>query len=147
MFLGNFRHQLDSKGRVAVPAQYRKDLGPGSVVGVGPDDRLMIWPADEWRDVSERFRRTATTPAEERQYIRQLFANARELELDGQGRMLLSPEHRAFAGITDTAVFVGVGSCVEVTSPGRWDQDNGSLTSGDFTALHDRVTASAETPS
>jgi MraZ protein len=144
MFMGTFRHTLDSKGRVAVPAQFRKDLGAGSVVGVGPDDRLMIWPADEWQKVAERFSRGATTPSEERRYIRQLFANARELELDGQGRMLLSPQHRDFGGITDTAVFVGANTCVEVIGAERWDAEDAAFSSSDFTALHDAVSSTPE---
>ena len=135
MFMGHYRHQLDAKGRVAVPAGFRKDLGPGSVVGVGPDDRLMIWPAHEWQQV------TASTQVEERRYIRQLFANSRELELDSQGRMLLTPEHRTFAGIEDTAVFVGVGSCVEVVGVKRWEEESSAFTSSDFTALHDTVSS------
>jgi MraZ protein len=144
MFMGQYQHQLDSKGRVAVPAQYRKEFGPGSVIGISPDDRLAIWPANEWAEVAERFRRTATTPAEERRYIRVLFSNARELELDGQGRILLTPEHRKFAGIDQTAVFVGVGTCVEVLGTERWEGEMNSLTPSEFTALHDSVAAAAQ---
>jgi transcriptional regulator MraZ len=143
MFMGHYQHQLDSKGRVAVPAQYRKDLGTGSVIGISPDDRLTIWPAQEWAEVAERFRRTATTPAEERRYIRVLFSNARELELDAQGRILLSPEHRQFAGIDQTAVFVGVGTCVEVLGSDRWEGEMSSLTPAEFTSLHDSVAAAS----
>ncbi len=146
MFLGQYRHQLDPKGRVAVPATFRKGLPQGSVIGVGPDRRLMIWPPTEWDEMAARFRRTGASPAEERAYIRQLYANAREVELDAQGRLLLTQEQRDFAAIADRVVFVGAGTCVEVVGEQIWDGENSAVTPDDFTALHDRVNGSAAAP-
>jgi MraZ protein len=145
VFLGQYRHQLDAKGRVAVPAQFRRGLGTGSVIAFGPERRLVIWPADEWEGVAQSHRRTASTPAEERQYIRQLYATAREVELDAQGRILLTPEQRTFAQIGERAVFVGVGSCVEVAGEEIWDGETAALSAEAFTELHDRV-QTARTP-
>jgi MraZ protein len=139
MFVGSYRHRLDSKGRVSVPANFRRDLVDGSVVAVGPEGRLMIWPAEEWRSLEERYRRTSETPSEERRLIRMLFGSARMFELDGQGRMLLAPEHRAFAQIRDAVVFTGVGNVVEVVGEEAWDADTGALDAAAFTELHDRV--------
>jgi len=99
MFVGSYRHRLDSKGRVSVPAQFRRDLPDGSVIAIGPEGRLMVWPPDEWNALEQRYRRTSDTPAEERRLIRLLFGSARRFELDGQGRVLVAPEHRAFAQI------------------------------------------------
>ncbi len=145
MFLGQYRHQLDSKGRVAVPAQFRKGLGRGSVIAFGPERRLVIWPTEEWLEVTQRYRRTGATPAEEREYIRQLYANAREVELDGQGRLLLTSDQRAFAEVADRAVFIGGGNCVEVVGEGIWDAETAALSPEAFTALHDRVNQSPVT--
>ena len=139
MFLGQYRHQIDAKGRIAVPAQYRKGFGPGSVVVFGPEGRLMMLPTAEWDEMAARFRRNAATPAEERVYIRQLFSSARELEVDAQGRMLLTPDQRRFAAVGERAVFVGMGNCVEVVGEQRWDGEVAQLSADDFTALHDRV--------
>ena len=139
MFVGTFRHQVDGKGRVAVPAQFRRGLPAGSVVAIGPEGRLMLYPADEWTSLEERYRRTSETPAEERRLIRQLFGTAREVELDAQGRILLSPEHRGFAEITERAVFTGVGNVIEVVGERVWDADVSSLDATTFTELHDRV--------
>ena len=139
MFLGQFRHQLDAKGRVAVPAQFRRGLGEGSVIVFGPERRLVIYPHAEWQEMAQSHRLTAATPAEARSYMRRLFANAREVELDAQGRILLTPEQRSFAGIDDRAVFVGTGSLVEVVGEALWDQETAQLSPDDFTALHDAV--------
>ncbi|HZS13500.1 MAG TPA: division/cell wall cluster transcriptional repressor MraZ [Candidatus Dormibacteraeota bacterium] len=143
MFIGSYRHQVDSKGRVAVPAQLRKGLPQGSVVAIGAEGRLVIRPPDEWSAMEQRFRLTADTPAEERRYLRALYASAREVELDGQGRLLLIDEHRRWAGIGDRAVFVGLGNVVEVVGEDTWDRENADLDPAAFTELGDRVAHSA----
>jgi len=139
MFIGSYRHQVDGKGRVAVPAQLRKGLPPGSVVAIGSEGRLVIRPPDEWSAMEQRFRLTADTPAEERRYLRALYASAREVELDAQGRLLLGEEHRRWAGISERAVFVGLGNVVEVVGEEAWDRENADLDPAAFTALGDRV--------
>ena len=139
MFIGSYRHQVDNKGRVAVPAQLRKGLPQGSVVAIGSEGRLVIRPPDEWSAVEQRFRLTADTPVEERRYLRALYASAREVELDGQGRLLLNDEHRRWAGIGERAVFVGLGNVVEVVGEDTWDGENADLDPAAFTALGDRV--------
>jgi MraZ protein len=142
MFIGSYRHQVDSKGRVAVPATLRKGLPPGSVVAIGAEGRLVIRPPDEWQAMEQRFRLTAETPAEERRYLRALYASAREVELDAQGRLLLSDEHRRWAGVGERAVFVGLGNVVEVVGEETWDRENAELDPAAFTALGDRVSSS-----
>ena len=139
MFVGTYRHRLDAKGRVSVPAQFRRELPDGSVVAIGPEGRLMIWPPDEWRALEARYRRTSETDAEERRLIRLLFGSARMFELDAQGRMLLAPEHREFAQVRDTAVFTGVSNAVEVVGEEAWNADIGRLDAAAFTELHDFV--------
>ena len=139
MFIGSYRHQVDGKGRVAVPAQLRKGMPPGSVVAIGAEGRLVIRPPDEWSALEQRFRLTSDTAAEERRYLRALYASAREVDLDGQGRLLLSDEHRRWAGIRERAVFVGLGNVVEVVGEETWDRENAELDPAAFTALGDRV--------
>lgn len=139
MFLGQFRHQLDSKGRVAVPAHFRRGLPDGSVIAYGTERRLVIYPPEEWQQVADLNMPSGSTDAEGRVYQRRLFSTARELELDAQGRLLLSPEQRSFAGIDDRAVFVGTVSRVEVVGEPIWDAETAALTPDDFTQLHDQV--------
>ena len=139
MFIGSYRHQVDGKGRVALPAPLRKGMPPGSVVAIGAEGRLVIRPPEEWSALEQRFRLTADTAAEERRYLRALYASAREVELDGQGRLLLSDEHRRWAGIRERAVFVGLGNVVEVVGEQTWDRENAELDPAAFTELGDRV--------
>ena len=146
MFIGSYRHGVDAKGRVAVPAQFRKGLPPGSVVSIGAEGRLVIRPPEEWTAVEQRFRLTSDTPADERRYLRALYASAREVELDAQGRLLLIDEHRRWAGISERAVFVGLGNCVEIVGEDVWDRENADLDPTAFTALGDRVTSAAALP-
>ncbi len=138
MFYGTFRHAVNSKGRVALPAHFRRDLG-GAVIAPGSENRLVIRPVAEWQDYEQNFRLTADSSAEERLFMRHLYAAAREVELDAQGRILLSPEHRSFARIEDRAVFVGVSNVVEVVGETVWDTEATGLDPDTFTALADRL--------
>ena len=147
MFLGEFRHQLDSKGRVAVPAQFRRGLPPGSVIARGPEGRLVIRPPEEWAALERQYSNTASSGAEERAWQRTLFSSARHVELDGQGRLLLDPAHRSWAQIADRAVFVGLGASVEVVGEAVWDAETASMNQAAFTALNDRVTRPAASTS
>jgi MraZ protein len=141
VFYGSFRHAVDAKGRVALPAQFRRDLA-GAVVAPGFENRLVIRPAAEWLEYEQRFRLTADSSADQRLFMRHLYAGAREVEVDAQGRILLTPEHRAFAGIEDRAVFVGVSNLVEIVGEAIWDAELGGLDAKTFTELGDRVASS-----
>ena len=141
MFYGSFRHAVDSKGRVALPAQFRRDLA-GAVVAPGGENRLVIRPAKEWEEYERHFRLTAESSAEQRLFMRHLYAGAREVDVDAQGRMLLTPEHRSFAQIEDRAVFVGVSNVVEIVGEAVWDAESSALNAQSFTELGDRVSRS-----
>ena len=148
-FCGTYRHHVDEKGRVAIPAPLRRFLPDGSVVAPGPDRRLMIWPPDEWAIQKELFRRTAETPAQERRFMRRLTGNSYPFELDAQGRLLLSGNHRAFAQIVDMAVFVGLDTGVEITAEEIWNQQS-ELDPDEFTQVwdlvHQRGTSASPSP-
>jgi MraZ protein len=141
VFYGTFRHAVDPKGRVALPAQFRRDLA-GAVVAPGSENRLVIRPAAEWHEYEQHFRLTAQSSADQRLFIRHLYGSAREVEVDAQGRILFTPEHRSFARIADRAVFVGVSNVVEVVGEEIWDAENGRLNPETFTELGDRVAGS-----
>ncbi|HEV3124547.1 MAG TPA: cell division/cell wall cluster transcriptional repressor MraZ [Candidatus Dormibacteraeota bacterium] len=142
-FLGSYRHQIDGKGRIAVPAQFRRGLPPGSVIAHGLEARLVIRPPEEWAALERDYRLTAETPEEERKFLRTMYASAREVELDSQGRLLLDAGHRSWAHIKERAFFVGLGSSVEVIGEEVWDEEYASMDQKAFTTLSDRVTARA----
>lgn len=143
MLIGSYRHGVDAKGRVAVPASLRRSLDAGSVIAKGAERRLVIYPPVEWAATERRYRLTAETNREERAFIRQLYASARPVELDAQGRLLLDTEHRRHAEIGERAVFVGLGNVVEVVGESLWDQEQGAVDADAFTDLADRVNARA----
>jgi MraZ protein len=138
-FVGTYRHRIDDKGRVAIPAQLRRWLPEGSVVAPGPDNRLMILPPEEWARQKELFRRTAETPAQERRFLRRLTGNTYLFELDAQGRLLLSARQREFAQIVDMVVFVGLDNGVEVTAEELWQAEQADLSPDEFTQVWDLV--------
>ena len=139
MFEGQYDHAVDPKGRVAVPSAFRRDLAGGSVISIGPEGRLVIWPTPTWEMHLRSLPVTAGTPAEQRIYLRQVHARTREVDLDAQGRLLLSQPHREFAGIAERATFVGMGEYVELCSTERWEIDSAQVTSDFFTELTDRI--------
>jgi MraZ protein len=138
VFYGTFRHSVDPKGRVALPAQFRPDLG-GAVIAPGSENRLVIRPAAEWQEYERHFRLTEASTAEDRLFMRHLYGAARPVDVDAQGRILLNPEHRSFARIGDRAVFVGLSNLVEVVGEEVWDAESSSLDPDTFTQLGDRV--------
>jgi len=141
VLLGSYRHNVDAKGRVAVPALLRRSLEPGSVIAKGTERRLVIYPPSEWSVAEQRHRLTAESGPQERAFIRQLYASARPVELDAQGRLLLDQEHRRHAEIGDRAVFVGIGNVVEVVGETVWDREQSGADADAFTALNDAVNA------
>ena len=149
-FCGTFRHRIDEKGRVAVPAQLRRFLPEGSVVTPGPETRLMIWPHAEWTAQIDRFLRTAETPAQERRFMRLLNASSSPFDVDAQGRLLLSAQQRTFAQIVDQVVFVGVGTGVEVIADELWQSEQADLSPDEFTQVwdlvHQRGTSASPSP-
>jgi MraZ protein len=150
MLFGTYRHHVDEKGRVAVPASLRRFLPEGSVVAPGPDTRLMIWPPSLWAAERDLFLRTAETPAQERRFMRMLNENSSVLDIDAQGRLLLSVQQRTFAQIVDQVVFVGVGSGVEIIADEIYQSDHSTVGPAEFTqfwdVVHQRGTSASSSP-
>ena len=141
MFLGSYRHSVDGKGRVAVPAQFRRGLPPGSVLTRGPEGRLVIRDPEGWAALGREISLSASSPADERRLFRAFWSSAREVDLDAQGRLLIPEEYRTWAGIDDSVVFVGLNDQVEIVSSSAWDAEQSDLSPEAFTALNDRVLA------
>src|SRR6266852_7271134 len=102
MFLGTYRHSVDTKGRVAIPARFREQLPSGTVISKGAEGCLQVYPPQEWAQ-EQGLRLGSTTPAEERRLARMMFGAARECEFDAQGRIVLSADQRQYADITGIA--------------------------------------------
>jgi MraZ protein len=121
MFLGRYAHSLDAKGRIAVPARFREALAGGVVLTRGIDRCLALYPMAAWLPLAEKVSALPITDPDARNFRRMVFAEAVNLDLDGQGRILVPPELRRYAGLERDAIVVGVHTSVEIWSPDRWD--------------------------
>ena len=120
MFLGRHSHNLDDKGRLALPARYRDELRDGVVITRGFDNCLLIYPMAAWTPLAERVSALSIGDPDVRLLRRMLFANATDVLLDRQGRILVPVELRAHAGLEREAVVVGMHSFIEIWSPEGW---------------------------
>jgi len=122
MYLGEFAHSIDSKGRLAIPARFRERLGAGAIVTRGLDGCLVIYPAQEWQEFAEKLDKLPSTQPDVRNFKRFIFSGATECEFDRQGRVLLPAYLREYASLEDTAVVVGQYSKIEIWGQGRWEE-------------------------
>ena len=127
MFLGRYEHNLDAKGRMAVPARFRDALAEGLVLTRGIDRCLALYPMAAWQPLAEKVSALPLTDADARNFRRLVFSAASDLTLDGQGRMLIPAELRRYAEIEREALVVGVDTSIEIWSPQRWAEVETSL--------------------
>jgi MraZ protein len=124
MFLGRHHHSLDTKGRLAIPARFRDELAGGVVLTRGIDRCLSLYPLAEWEPLAAKVNGLPLSDPDARAFRRLVFSEAVDLSLDGQGRILLPPELRGYAGIEREVVVIGVNAYLEIWSPERWDAVN-----------------------
>ncbi len=120
MFLGEFEHSVDAKGRVAVPAKFRPQLEGGLVITFGFERCLQVYPMEAWQALSERVSNLSLGDADARRLRRLLFASAFDTELDRQGRILVPASLRAYAGIEEGAVIAGMNTYFEIWATDAW---------------------------
>jgi MraZ protein len=120
MFMGEYNHSIDAKGRVIVPAKFRDNLGEEFVITQGLDGCLFIFPNEEWQKFEEKLKTLPMANKEARKFMRFFLAGAANVEFDKQGRILIPPVLREFAGLSKDVVMVGVGSRAEIWDKDRW---------------------------
>ena len=121
-FLGSFRHQIDEKGRISLPASFRRDATDRPLVLVQVHaNALTLYPAESWSGVEERLRELLRLQPASRGYVLSVTANAVEVTPDKQGRILVPGRLMQAVGIEDSALLVGVIDRVEIWNPARFD--------------------------
>lgn len=118
MFMNEYSHTIDSKGRMILPAKFREELGEKFILSPGLDACLMIYPRDRWEAMTEKLQKLPSTKAGVRQLRRFLIGKSTEMECDRQGRILIPSHLRAYAHLTKDAQIVGVGDTIEIWDPG-----------------------------
>lgn len=121
MFLGEFQHTLDDKGRLTIPARFREGLGERFIVTRGLDNCLFAYPMSEWQVLESRLKTLPLTKADARAFVRFLFSGAAEGELDKQGRVMLPPALRTHARLDKEVVVIGVSNRVEIWAKEVWE--------------------------
>jgi MraZ protein len=120
MFLGQYHHNLDEKGRLTIPARFREALAEGAYLTQGFDRNLRLLTQADFEAMAEKINRLSMTNPDIRQLRRLIFATASEVQLDRIGRTLIPQFLRDFAGLEGEAVIVGVGEAIEIWSPETW---------------------------
>lgn len=122
MFMGEYQHTIDGKGRMIIPAKLREGLGERFIATKGLENALFLFAPAEWERFGEKLRALPMASGAARAFTRLFFSGATECEVDPQGRILLPANLREFAGLEKDVVIVGVQSRVEVWSKERWEE-------------------------
>ncbi|MGN0308453.1 MAG: division/cell wall cluster transcriptional repressor MraZ [Lachnospiraceae bacterium] len=125
MFMGEYNHTVDTKGRLIIPSKFREALGDEFVVTKGLDGCLFVYDNTEWQSFEEKLKALPLTNKDARQFVRFFLAGAANVEVDKQGRILLPAVLREFAGLDKEVVLVGVASRVEIWSRAKWEESSG----------------------
>lgn len=120
MFMGEFQHSIDAKGRLIVPAKFREKLGDTFVVTRGLDGCLFGYPLDEWNKLEEKLNEMPLAKKDARLFVRFFYSAATECEIDKQGRINIPQTLRAHAQLEKSCVIIGVSNRIEIWDEARW---------------------------
>jgi len=118
MFIGEYQHNLDEKGRLAIPAKFRVKLAKGAVVTKGLDNCLFLYTASEWEKLATKLANLTISKANTRAFSRLMLAGAMDVQLDKQGRIILPEYLRKFGNLKKKTILAGLYSRLEI-----WDED------------------------
>jgi MraZ protein len=121
MFIGEYRHNIDEKGRVQVPVKWRSKLADGAVVTKGFDGSLKFYPISVWQDIAAKLASLPQSQPETRAYVRQTLAGAVDVELDKLGRIVIPPYLRGYAGLSKQTVLAGLHDHIELWDEKTWN--------------------------
>lgn len=122
MFLGQFEHTIDTKGRLTLPAKFRPGLAAGLVVTLGMDGCLFVFPRAKWDELAARIEALPLTNPDARNLARLMFSNADDSGMDRQGRILIPSHLRANAQLDSEVIITGLSSRIELWNPTRWQK-------------------------
>lgn len=120
MFIGEYTHSVDQKGRIAVPAKFRLELTRGAVITRGLDNCLFIYTKKEWQKLAEKMTTMPIGQKNSRAFARLMLAGAMDVELDVQGRVVIPEYLRKFAAIQKQAVVAGLYNRIEIWDLTKW---------------------------
>ena len=122
MFIGEYQHSIDAKGRIIIPSRFRDELGFRFILTKGLDNCLFLYSMDEWKKFEEKLTTLPVASKEARAFVRYFFSGAVDCEADKQGRPTIPPHLRDHAKIDKDLVTIGVMSRIEVWSRQEWER-------------------------
>lgn len=120
MFIGEYSHNLDDKGRLAIPKKFRTALAKGAVITRGLDDCLFLYTKAEWKRLAEKLANLPFSQANARAFARLMLAGAMDVALDKQGRVVLPEYLRSYAGLSKATIVAGLYNRLEIWDQSKW---------------------------
>lgn len=134
MLTGEYKHSIDAKRRLAVPAKFRKELGWGAIVTRGLDNCLFVFSKKKWPEFAEKLDKMPLGLKDNRAFVRLFLASAVEVDFDSLGRILVPDSLASYAGLKKEAVITGVSSRLEI-----WDEKKWQLYSSNLEKNSDKI--------
>lgn len=122
MFMGEFHHNIDEKGRIIVPAKLRNELGEKFIIARGLEKCLYIYSENEWQNIVSKLKTLPFTKKDARTFIRSFFSGATECEFDRQGRINIASPLVSYADLKKSCIIVGANDRIEIWSQSNWEQ-------------------------
>lgn len=122
MFIGEFHHTLDDKGRMAIPVKFRAELAAGAVITRGLDRSLFLYPKAEWEKLASKLANLPLGQADTRAFARLMLAGAMDVEVDKSGRVTVPEYLRTYAGVSKDVVVTGLYDRIEVWDEKAWTE-------------------------
>lgn len=120
MFIGEYKHNLDNKGRIAIPAKFRERLKGGGVITRGLDHSLFLLTKEEWGGLAGKLISLPLAQSNSRAFVRLMLAGAMEVDLDNQGRILIPDYLREYSGLKKEAIIAGLYNRIEIWDAATW---------------------------
>ncbi len=122
MFMGEFKHSIDAKGRLIMPSKFREELGEKFVITRGMDGCLFGYPQNEWEILEQKLKEMPLAKKDTRAFVRFFYSAATECEIDKQGRINLPTSLMSHAELEKACVVIGVSNRIEIWSEERWNK-------------------------
>ncbi len=122
MFIGEYHHTLDDKGRLSIPAKFRASLATGAVVTRGLDRSLFLYPREQWDTLAAKISALPIGQSDTRAFARLMLAGAMEADIDKSGRIMLPEYLRTYASLGKLAVITGLGDRLEIWDEQAWTE-------------------------
>ena len=122
MLIGEYKHTIDTKKRLSIPAKFRKDLGERAVITKGLENCLVIYTMKEWEKLAEKLNSLPTSQADARNFARLMLSGATDVELDKLGRVLVPDYLKNYASLKKNVTVLGLSTKIEIWDTEKWEE-------------------------